>query len=350
MAAVVRCVVGVAVIAALVGCGDDDDGSQGVPGPTANEDHWHAAFGVYVCDEFLPPRAESESPLGIHTHGDGVIHIHPFGAEAAGENATLRVFLDSVDIDVSGDGLTVDGETYTDGEDTCDGDEGRLEIVRWVDVAATDAEPEEVDADARFQEDGGGYVLAFVADGTDVPKPASADMLAELGAVDGSAEGTSTRNSTSSTSSTAAGGPPAVPDDRTLDDGFYPVDATEPAPCRSAGMRLDADSTNCYRLADEPAVGTEIVEDAEAVEDAINGGWRIELVVTEDGIALFNDVAAICSQRGEGCLVGQLALLVDGEVVMAPAISEPSFERDEIQVAGDFSRDEAEALIDALVG
>ena len=349
MGAVARCavgVVGVAVVAALVGCGDDD-GSEGSAGPVVDEDHWHAAFGVYICDEFQPPLPEPETPLGIHTHGDGVIHIHPFSAETSGENATLRVFLDSVDIDVTGDELTVDGVTYTEGDDTCDGDEGRVEVVRWADVAAADAEPERVDADARFREDGEGYVLAFVADGKEVPEPESADMLAELGAVDGSVDGTGTTNPTTTTT---AGGPPVVTDDRTLDDGFYPVEATEPAPCRSPGMRPDGDNTNCYRLPDEPAAGTEIVEGAEAAVDPTSSRWQVDLVFTEVGIAAFNDVAAICSQYGAACPVGQLALLVDGEVVTAPTMMEPSFERDQIVVSGEFSRDEAEALADALAG
>lgn len=350
MAVAVRCVVGVVgvvVVASLVGCGDDDDESERPPGPVppvVNEDHWHAAFGVYVCDEFLPPLPESESPLGIHTHGDGVIHIHPFTAAAAGENATLRVFLDSVDIDVSDDELTVDGETYTEGDDTCDGSEGRLEVLRWADVAAADAEPERVDADARFREDGEGYVLAFVAEGEDVPAPESADMLAELGAVDGG--GTDT---TDETTTTTAGGPPVATDDRPLDDGFYPVEATEPAPCRSPGMRPDRGNTTCYRLPDEPAAGADIVEEAEAALDPVSG-WRVDLVFTEDGIAAFNSVAAVCSQFGPTCPLGQLALLVDGEIVTAPTITQPSFERDQIVVSGEFSRDEAEDLADALAG
>lgn len=355
MWAVGRCVVGVvgvAVVAALVGCGDDDDGSEGSVGPVVDEDHWHAAFGVYICDEFLPPLPESETALGIHTHGDGVIHIHPFTAEAAGENATLRVFLDGADIDVTDDELTVDGETYTEGDDTCDGGEGRVEVVRWADVAAADAEPEQVDADARFREDGEGYVLAFVADGKDVPEPESGDMLAELGAVDGDGGtgGTGGTGTTNPTTTTAAGGAPVVTDDRTLDDGFYPVEATEPAPCRSPGMRPDRENTDCYLLPDEPAAGTDIVEEAEAAIDPISGGWRVELVFTEDGIATFNDVAAICSQFGAACPVGQLALLVDGEVVTAPTITQPSFERDQVIVSGEFSRDDAEALADALAG
>ena len=43
-----------------------------------NKDHWHAAFGVNVCGEWLPNAPEFEDAEGIHTHGDGLMHIHPF--------------------------------------------------------------------------------------------------------------------------------------------------------------------------------------------------------------------------------------------------------------------------------
>src|SRR5262245_2607966 len=41
-------------------------------------DHWHAAYGFYVCDKFLAPVTDldpTKDELGIHTHGDGLIHI-----------------------------------------------------------------------------------------------------------------------------------------------------------------------------------------------------------------------------------------------------------------------------------
>jgi preprotein translocase subunit SecD len=53
---------------------------------------------------------------------------------------------------------------------------------------------------------------------------------------------------------------------------------------------------------------------------------------------------------GGGSPLGQLALLVDGEVVTAPTITEPSYRRDQIQIAGTFDEDEAEALAAALAG
>src|SRR5262245_47264640 len=39
------------------------------------EDHWHAAYGIYVCDQFLPPLTDTVADVtGLHTHGDGVAH------------------------------------------------------------------------------------------------------------------------------------------------------------------------------------------------------------------------------------------------------------------------------------
>ena len=69
--------------------------------PPVLGDHWHAAVGFYICGEFQPNLPEFESRVGIHTHGDGVIHIHPSSAGGAGENATLGAFLE-------GAGVTLD--------------------------------------------------------------------------------------------------------------------------------------------------------------------------------------------------------------------------------------------------
>ncbi len=63
---------------------------------TGTDDHWHAALSVYLCDHFAPNIALFESADGIHTHGDGVIHVHPYTAKAAGNNATLGFFVRAV--------------------------------------------------------------------------------------------------------------------------------------------------------------------------------------------------------------------------------------------------------------
>ena len=87
-------VIGSVTIGAIV-MSRDDNNTAPVIG-----DHWHAAFGVNVCGEWLSNPATFESPAGnsgvragIHTHGDGFIHIHPFARAETGNNATLGKFL-----------------------------------------------------------------------------------------------------------------------------------------------------------------------------------------------------------------------------------------------------------------
>ena len=64
-----------------------------------NNDHWHAAYGTYVCDSFLPNWVDAiEDRDGIHTHQDGVIHIHPFSSSSSGNRARLSVFAEQVGV------------------------------------------------------------------------------------------------------------------------------------------------------------------------------------------------------------------------------------------------------------
>jgi hypothetical protein len=183
--------------------------------PVANQDHWHSAFGIYICDHFLPAIPEFESPDGIHTHGDGVIHIHPFTQAAAGDNATLGKFLEGAGIDLSDDELKVDDKTYEDGHNTCgSGDhkkKGHLVVAQWNDVQNTHRNPARITNDIndiKFTEDGQGYVIAFVPDAEDseIPKPDSASQLAALGARDNSSATSTTAGAGGSTTSTGEGG------------------------------------------------------------------------------------------------------------------------------------------------
>jgi hypothetical protein len=180
--------------------------------PVAFEDHWHAAYGVYVCDSFLAPIPEFEDPEGIHTHGDGVIHVHPFVDAASGSNARLGVFLENAGIEVTDDSLTVGDETWTEGEDQCDGEDAEVVVAQWSNVQDEGSNPSLVETDAgdlRFREDGEGYVIAFVPEGTEIPKPETAANLAELGAVDTGQAETGTTQTTgpegSDTTATTAG-------------------------------------------------------------------------------------------------------------------------------------------------
>jgi hypothetical protein len=61
-------------------------------------------------------------------------------------------------------------------------------VAQWKDVQSTDDNPALIRRDfddIRFRDDGEGYTIAFVPEGTtDIAKPESAAQLAELGAAD----------------------------------------------------------------------------------------------------------------------------------------------------------------------
>ena len=142
--------------------------------PVANKDHWHAAYGIYACDEFLPPLTDERDPKGIHSHGDGIIHIHPFVRSAAGRNATLEVFADAIGLELEDDRLEVPGgETYNAGDDECDGKDAIVQV-KVNDKLVT----EEV-ASIKLN-DGDLITIAFAPKGAELPKPPSAGDLSRL--------------------------------------------------------------------------------------------------------------------------------------------------------------------------
>jgi FKBP-type peptidyl-prolyl cis-trans isomerase len=106
------CVGGLSALAGLQGVS-----SAAAPEkPEANKDHWHAAYGVYVCDKYLPAvQPSGQDPVGIHTHGDGLIHIHPFVAAAAGSNAILARFFEVEPIKVTGDSIKLGSTVFKTG-------------------------------------------------------------------------------------------------------------------------------------------------------------------------------------------------------------------------------------------
>src|ERR687894_2304855 len=203
----------------LIAYAADERKSEADVAPVVNEDHWHAAFGVYICDEFQPAVPEFESPIGIHTHSDGVIHVHPFSSGGAGDNATLGAFLEGAGIELSDDELRLGEEPWSEGDDQCGDEDAELVVAQWSDVQSTDEEPALIRRDfddIRFREDGEGFTIAFVPEGTtDIPKPESAAQLAELGAADGGPGDTVPDNETTTTTApatdtTAPGDPTAT--------------------------------------------------------------------------------------------------------------------------------------------
>lgn len=177
-------------------------------------DHWHEAYGIYACGEFLPDLQNSADPNGIHTHSDGVIHVHPGAAQevaVTGKNATVEVFLNAAGATLSDDRLDLpegegyDPASYIEGETTCDGVEGEpiLQVAYWFSAANTDEDPDIITddlADIQFGSDGAAYTIAYMPEDADIPPPPTAADLPTLGAVDGGS------SPSPSTSAPAAGG------------------------------------------------------------------------------------------------------------------------------------------------
>ena len=165
-------------------------------------DHIHAALGVYECDHFADNvKDNGRDPLGIHTHGDGIMHIHPFQKTAAGKNATLKVFADTVGMKVNATSFKLPGEgkTYRDGQ-KCKGKTG--EVVFYVNGKKRTGNPASYKPNDRDL-----LVLAFAAKGEDVPKiPPSAPNLDKLSDVPGAP----TTVPGETTGTTAPGGTPTT--------------------------------------------------------------------------------------------------------------------------------------------
>lgn len=100
------------------------------------------------------------------------------------------------------------------------------------------------------------------------------------------------------------------------------------------------------------------VESAFARQDA-GGSWAVDVVFTEEGIAEFNDAAQRCYATAATCPPqppadtsgaerGMLVLVLDGEVLVAPKITQPSFERDQIRISGGLDQRSAERQAAAL--
>lgn len=173
-------------------------------------DHWHAAFGMYVCDGWLPkvsgnqeetvldPSTGSQTLVnadfaatGIHSHDDGIIHYHPYSTKAVGKRARLGVFLDVYDIELNTDRLALPesqgGDVYDVDDYTCNGEDVEIKVVAWDSYTDTGKGTTNITdlADVAITNDGMVFAIAVVPVGTEVSMPPWAPELPELGAADG---------------------------------------------------------------------------------------------------------------------------------------------------------------------
>lgn len=142
----------------------------------ASADHWHTAYGVNVCGNWLPQIGEFQSDF--HTHGDGIVHAHPRSTSAAGRNATLRLFFERAGLELTATKLEYsDGQTYRSGEVECgEGDESRDGVLRW----ALNGEEQEGNPANHVIANGDVVALAFIPEDDEMPTiPPSTSFMVE---------------------------------------------------------------------------------------------------------------------------------------------------------------------------
>ena len=177
-------------------------------------DHWHAAYGVFICDDFLPDIQSDRDPNGIHTHNDGVIHIHPFTSASSGSRATLGAFVQTVGMTLTDDELKVPGGKSYGKDSKCGDKPGKVRVL--LNGEERSGDPKDIRLRDRDK-----LVIAFAPADAKLPEdPPSLGNLDRLTDVEGSPGATS--------STTQAPNPEGVPTSAPPAAGAPPP--TSPAP------------------------------------------------------------------------------------------------------------------------
>jgi len=186
--AVVTVVVLVGVLLIIVSRGENQAGATERPRLFQEfpEDHWHEAFGINICGTYQPDLPEAVNS-GIHTHGDGLIHVEATNSAETGSHATLGKFIGDY-----GSGFRVTdseirlpgGKTYKNG-DKCGDKPGRVAVYRWDSVDDKTATIVTSGIDKIRIGDQRVVAFSFNPVGTELDRPASVKGLDNPNAAEG---------------------------------------------------------------------------------------------------------------------------------------------------------------------
>lgn len=135
-------------------------------GPDIGE-HWHAALGINVCGEWKPNTPQYEAATGIHSHGDGFIHLHPGSRAGSNERATVGLFLDQAGEAISDKAIQLaDGTDLKNGNE-CPNLDKKAGKVRW----SVNGKEKKGDPSRYVPADGDVIALAFLPAGEEIGVP-----------------------------------------------------------------------------------------------------------------------------------------------------------------------------------
>ena len=199
-----------------------------------------------VPGEFQPPLQDAQQDvLGIHTHGDGVMHIHPFAESVSGRRATLDKFLNQVGAHITNDTLTLPTPAggqlvYKEGTTKClGGRDAVLKVARWDTAAAASRgdKPNEI-ITSNFGsirlKNGEAMSISFLPEGSTIP--IQKDVEKRLEQLTDIAPNTTTTNpqsqsgSGSSSSAPASGSSASTASTSSSTGGSVPPEPTSSSP------------------------------------------------------------------------------------------------------------------------
>jgi hypothetical protein len=316
------------VLAAACGGDDGDAEAETEDASPKIGDHWHMAIGFSRCGEELPFQADADGdPDGIHTHADGLIHIHPFSNDAAGANAQLGVFLDVVGADFADSVLTLADGGPLDPAQGCDGGPAELVVARW--DSPDDPTPEVTVVedpsdltDVPLDSDGGVVAAAVVPEGKVPALPPSAATVGAPGDLPPEATGQ------------------GIPVDPTSVFTVAPVLGIHGEPCGVTATE-SARGGRCYELG-APLLDEQAAFSAEAITDG-KGTWGVQIKLTSAAQVALNQATTECLNQSAVCPTGQAAIVSNGTVVVAPRLT--SFGMTQLLITtADMDEDQANEL------
>ncbi len=150
--------------------------------PPRLTDHWHVAYGINICGEFTPGLVDGKEgdTSGIHSHGDGLIHIHPFSSRYTGLGANLGAFADTTDTKLTDTSLDLPTKDNLKNGDKCpgkDGKPGEVQVMVWDNAADPTGRLLKSDFAKHAPKDGSIVTIGFVPKGTKLEKPPSTGSI-----------------------------------------------------------------------------------------------------------------------------------------------------------------------------
>jgi hypothetical protein len=190
----------------------------GAPQPT---DAWSMAYGIKVCDAWLPNLTGTKAELtkdastgdltkvATANDADGIIHYHAQTGGNTGKKARLGVFLNIYGVKLSDTKLELPKTQVGAGETSswdvskfkCNGKDTQIRVRVWKDYSKNDFVDNVTDfSSLRFTNNGMVFAIAIVPKGDDIAKPDSASKLSGLGVI-----GSGTTTTVAGTTTVAAG-------------------------------------------------------------------------------------------------------------------------------------------------